>query len=93
LYSGDFVDGAIAAAAFRRVHTGGASVITGAICDQVTSRAEQYLDAVEHAGGEAYATGLSVVEKNGRVPDLWVAGVRDAGDIVAVAEGEEREQG
>ena len=51
---------------------------------------EQLLHASEHGSRDPDPSGLAVVEEDGRPFHLWVARDRDACDVQAIAQGEER---
>ncbi len=74
------------------MHAGRATVVARAVGNQIAGCIEQDLDAVEHAGCEAHAAGLTVVEEDRRVSDLRVTGVGDTRNVVSIAERKQREE-
>ena len=78
-------------AALRALHAGGAAVVAGALADQAVGVADQALELLVAAPGDADAAGVAVVDEDRRRAGLVVDVGREAADVPAVAHRDQRQ--
>src|SRR4029077_15608164 len=87
------VQGFVEVAALGALHAGGAAGLAGALGDQARGVAEQALELLVAALGDADAAGVAVVDEDGRAAGLEVDVGGEAADVPAVAHRDQWQHG